>query len=171
MARRLPPERSAALAERRRTIAAAATGRVLDLGGWHDHLGEYAEPPTVLGGLDELGELDGTFDTIVSLVRTPLVQDMDAFIGGMVGRLAPNGVVAFLEPAVRPGRAGDFLRVAAWGQDRFGGLYLDRDIPNEFRERQLFVTDLHRFEVASVAAPFRPFVDGRARRNRHTSIE
>lgn len=168
MAQRLPPELSFALAERRRSIAAAASGRVLDLGGWSDHLGDYVEPPTVLGGLEELAELDGEFDTIVSLVRTPLVADMDAFFANLVGLLAPDGIVAFLEPTLRPGRTGDILRLGARAQRAFGGLHLDRDIPNEFRDRQLFVTDLHRFEVASVAAPLRPFVDGRARRNRHT---
>ncbi|NCG23861.1 MAG: hypothetical protein GWP47_06995 [Actinobacteria bacterium] len=167
MAPCLPSELTVVLAERRRAIAGAATGRVLDLGGWSDHLREYAEEPTMLGDLHELGELDGVFDMIVSLVRTPLVQDMGVFIEGLVGHLAPDGIVAFLEPTRRPGRAGGRRWFGARAQRPFGELHLDRDIPNEFRERQLFVTDLHRFEVASVAVPLRPFVDGRARRNRH----
>ncbi len=170
MAARLPPELSAALAARRRSIAAAATGRVLDLGGWKDHLTGYTEPPTVLDDLRELADHDEEFDTIVSLVRTPLVSDMDSFIAELVGHLAPDGIVAFLEPTLRPGRAGAILRLGARAQRSFGGLHLDRDIPKEFRRRRLFVTDLHRFHVASVAAPLRPFVDGRARRNRHTWV-
>ena len=169
MAQRLPPELSVALAERRRTIASAATGRVLDLGGWSDHLREYAAAPTMLGDLHELGELDGEFDTIVSLVRTPLVPNMDAFITGLVDHLAPDGIVAFLEPTLRPSRAGGRFWRGGRAQRSFGGLHLDRDIPHEFRERKLFVTDLHRFDVPSVAVPLRPFVDGQARRNRHMS--
>jgi 2-polyprenyl-3-methyl-5-hydroxy-6-metoxy-1,4-benzoquinol methylase len=142
----------------------------LDLGGWNDHVAEYTEPPTVLDDLLALAQIDGEFDTIVSLVRTPLVADMDSFIADLVSHLAPDGIVAFLEPTLRPGRTGAVLRLGARAQRAFGGLHLDRDIPNEFRQRRLFVTDLHRFQVASVAAPFRPFVDGRARRNRHTWV-
>ncbi len=168
MAPRLPPELSAALAERRRTIATTTAGRVLDLGGWNDHVSSYAGEPLMLEDLEQLAEIDGEFDTIVSLVRTPLVADMDEFISQMIDVLAPEGVIAFLEPTIRPGRTGELLRLGARLQRPFGGLHLDRDIPNEFRSRRLFVTDLHRFEVASVAAPLRPFVDGRARRNRHT---
>jgi len=168
MAARLPPELSSALAERRCSIAAAAEGRILDLGGWSDHLDMYPEEPLLLENLDELDGLDGEFDTIVSLVRTPLVVDLSVFIEGVVARLAPDGIIAFLEPTIRPGRTGDILRFGSRIQRAFGGLHLDRDIPNEFRDRKLFVTDLDRFEVASVAAPLRPFVAGRARRNRHT---
>lgn len=168
MAQRLPPELSAALAERRRTIAASAEGRVLDLGGWSDHLGHYPEKPRVLADLGELAEVEGEFDTIVSLVRTPLIGELGEFLDALVDRLAPDGVIVFLEPTVRPGRTGHLLRLGGRLQRPLGGLHLDRDIPNEFRSRKLFVTDLHRFEVASIAAPLRPFVHGRARRNRHT---
>ena len=43
------------------------------------------------------------------------------------------------------------------------GLHLDRDVAQAVRAAGLFVTDLHRFEIASVAAPLRPFVEAWAR--------
>ncbi len=45
-----------------------------------------------------------------------------------------------------------------------GGLHLDRDLPHELRTRGLIVTDLLRFEVPTVSAPLRPFVEAVARR-------
>lgn len=149
-------------------MAAQATGRVLDLGDWSDHLGSYragAEVGEVVRG-DDPSELadDGGFDTIVSLVRTPLVADLGGYVAALLDLLADDGRLAFLEPVRRPGWGGGTLALSGRFARAAGGLYLDRDLPHELRELGLVVIDLHRFEVPSVSAPFRPFVEAWARR-------
>ncbi len=166
MPSKLPPELAPALRARRRELAAEATGRVLDLGGWNDHADAYreSEEVTQLGSLDDLGESTGEFDTIVSMVRTPLVADLDRFIRDLVAHLGEEGHVLFLEPTIRTGRAGQLLALGGRLSKSLMGLHLDRDVPAVIRRNGLFVTDLHRFEVPSVSAPLRPFIQARCRR-------
>lgn len=187
----LPMELAPALRVRRRGVAARATCRVLDLGGWSDHLAAYpigrgVETVTMLdrpgdvraggGGddpdgvtrvdaaLDALRELGvGPFDTIVSLIRTPLVADLDRFLRTVTDLLAPDGRLLMLEPVCRSGRTGRMLAFGGRLGRVAGGLYLDRDLPAELRKRGLVVTDLDRFEVPTVSAPLRPFIDAAAR--------
>ncbi len=166
MPSKLPPELAPALRARRRELAAQATGRVLDLGGWTDHADVYRESDEVtkLDSLDELGESAGDFDTIVSMVRTPLVADLDRFIRALVAQLGDDGHILFLEPTIRTGRVGQLLALGGRLSKPLMGLHLDRDVPHVIRRNGLFVTDLHRFEVPSVSAPLRPFVEARCRR-------
>lgn len=188
----LPIELAPALAERRRSIAARATGRVLDLGGWADHLGAYR----LGGGVDSVTMLDrvgdvragtgradpegvtrldvgfdalaasgsGPFDSIVSLIRLPLVENLDRFFDTAFGLLADGGCLYFVEPVRRSGRVGRLLAVGGAVGRAAGGLHLDRDLPAEIRRRGMVVTDLTRFEVPTLSAPFRPFVEAVARR-------
>lgn len=192
----LPMELAPGLRDRRRSIAAKATGRVLDLGGWSDHLGSYRLDDQTSVGVAEVmmlvrpGDLQPTdsrrdpdgvtrvdagfdslqdlgvepFDTIVSLIRTPLIADINRMMRMVDGLLAQGGQLLMLEPVRRTGRLG---RVVAFGGSLIratGGLYLDRDIPGILRAEGMTVTDLERFEVPSLSAPFRPFVEARARR-------
>lgn len=187
----LPIELAPALRARRRGVAGRARSRVLDLGGWSDHLDAYplgrsVETVTVLdrpgdgrgrtggddphgvtridAGVDALRALGvGPFDTIVSLIRTPLVADLDRFLGAAIDLLAPDGRLLMLEPVCRSGRAGRVLALGGRLGRAAGGLHLDRDLPAELRKRGLVVTDLDRFEVPTVSAPLRPFVDATAR--------
>ncbi|MEZ5166353.1 MAG: hypothetical protein R2695_07615 [Acidimicrobiales bacterium] len=187
----LPLEIAPALRNRRRAVAEGARGRVLDLGGWADHLDAYpigAEVKSVLlldrpgdvrsgsGAGDPAGvtRIDcdpealsasghGPFDTIVSLIRTPLVADLDAYIATLTGLLTENGILSFLEPVRRHGRLGRMLSLGGKLGRVAGGLHLDRDLPAELRARGLVVTDLTRFEVPSLSAPLRPFVQAAAR--------
>ena len=158
----LPMEIAPALADRRLAIARRTVGRVLDLGGWSDHLvgyrlGAEVESLTMLDDLEDLPGLDGgPFDSIVSLIRTPLVADIDQFFETVLGRCADGGHIHLVEPSGRSGRLG-CLRAG-------GGLHLDRDLPADLRSRGLVVTDLTRFEVPSLSAPMRPFIDAIARR-------
>lgn len=166
----LPVEITPALASRRRTLASEATGRVLDLGDWSDHLDSYrvgAEVTEVVpaAGPSDVAAPDGSFDSIVSLVRSPLVDDLDGYIEWLLAALAPDGRIGFLEPVCRPGRTGGVLALGGRLGSSLGGLHLDRDIPADLRSHGLIVTDLFRFEVASLSAPLRPFTLGWARRS------
>jgi hypothetical protein len=184
-------ELAPALSSRRRKIAGRARGRVLDLGGWADHLGEYrlgdeVESVTMLDGpgdvragtgredppgvtridaaLDSLAASGlGPFESIVSLIRLPLVEDLDGFFRTVFELLAEHGCLYFVEPVRRSGRAGRVLAVGGRLGRVAGGLHLDRDLPAEIRRRGMVVTDLARFEVPTVSAPFRPFIEAVAR--------
>ncbi len=180
------------MAARRRSLAARARGRVLDLGGWADHLGAYrvgesvdsvvmldgpgdiragtgrSDPPGVRRlevGVDAVADVEpGAFDSIVSLVRTPLVADLDRFITTLTGLLDTEGCLYWLEPVRRAGRVGRVLALGGSLGRAAGGLHLDRDLPAELRARGLVVTDLSRFEVPTLSAPMRPCVEAVARR-------
>lgn len=187
----LPMELAPALSSRRRSVARRATGRVLDLGGWADHLGAYrlgdeVDSVTMLDGLgdvragtgrddpdgvtrveatlDTLAEAGhGPFDSIVSLIRLPLVADLDGFFRTVFELLADDGHLYFVEPVRRSGRAGRVLALGGLVGRVAGGLHLDRDLPAEIRRRGMVVTDLLRFEVPTLSAPLRPFVEAVAR--------
>lgn len=187
----LPMELAPALASRRRRLAAKAHGRVLDLGGWQDHLTAYrlgaeVESVTMLDrvgdvrsgtgrddpegvtrlevGPDALAELgEGPFDSIVSLIRTPLVADLDRMLSTLFELLADGGSLHFLEPVRRDGRLGRMLALGGLLNRVAGGLHLDRDLPADLRRHGLVVIDLERFEVPTVSAPLRPFIEATAR--------
>ncbi len=193
----LPVELGPALRTRRRSVAAKATGLVLDLGGWNDHLESYrlgdsvevsgahevlmlvrpgdlrtgdpgGDPVGVTrvdAGFDSLVNLGvGPFDTIVSLIRTPLIADLDRLIRTVDNLLAPAGQLLVLEPVSRSGRFARSLAVSGSFMRATNGLHLDRDIPAWLRAGGMTVTDLERFEVPTVPAPLRPFVEARALR-------
>ena len=188
----LPMELAPALSNRRRSVAQRATGRVLDLGGWADHLSAYRlgdevesvtmldlprdvragtgrdDPPGVTrlaAGVDTLAESGlGPFDSIVSLIRLPLVADLDWFFDTTLALLAEGGSLYFVEPVRRAGRVGRVLAMGGFVGRLAGGLHVDRDLPAELRQRGMVVTDLTRFEVPTLSAPFRPFIEAVARR-------
>jgi len=145
MASRIPTEISAALADRADAVRERATGRILDL----DETG--------------LADADGRYDTIISVVKAPLEADLDHFCRELANRLAPHGMLYLLEPTIRTGPLGRALRLGGRLARPVTGLHLDRDIPQAVRRAGLFVADLHRFEIASVSAPLRPFVEAWAR--------
>ncbi len=198
-------ELTPALGDRRRSVAAKASGRVLDLGGWRDHLGAYrlgtavgevsdvvmlvrpgdlragdsgsgpGSDPAGVTRLDaSFDELVGLgvepFDTIVSLIRMPLISDLDRFLASVLQLLSGEGDLLLLEPVGRAGRMGGMggmgrlLTLGGSLMNAAGGLHLDRDIPARLRDANMLVTDLERFEVPAVSAPFRSFVEARARR-------
>ena len=188
----LPMELAPALRKRRSSLARAASGDVLDLGGWSDHLDSYqittavrsvtmldrigdiragtsAHDPEGVTRVDadpeELSALDfGPFDTIVSLIRTPLVADLNRFLRTLSELLADGGRLLFLEPVARAGRTGRLLAISGRLGRAAGGLHLDWDLPAEIRALGMTITDLERFKVPTVSAPFRPFVEAKARR-------
>ena len=145
MAIEIPTELSAALAARRTALLERARGRVLDIGD------------------SGLAGAEGHYDTIYSFVQTPGEPDLDAYAARIRELLAPDGMAYFLEPTIRTGPLGRALGFGGKMMRPMTGLYLDRDVPQAVRRAGLFITDLHRFEIASVAAPLRPFVEAWAR--------
>lgn len=180
----LPLELTPALRDRRRALAASATGRVLDLGGWTDHLGSYrgVDVDLLVTHLDGDGDPDhrdvhrldvgadalldrgaGSYDTILSLVRTPLVADTSRFLATIAALLAEDGRLFLLEPVRRNDTIGRALGALGPLVRATSGLHLDRDVAAEVRAAGFDITDLERFRVPTVAAPLRPFMEARAR--------
>ena len=145
MAGRVPPEVFAALADRAASLRSRATGRVLDL------------------DTDPLDDADGVYDTIYAFLQAPHRRDLDHFYRRLRERLAPCGLMYVLEPTIRTGPRGRALGIGGRLARPIAGLHLNRDIPQSIRRAGLFVSDVHRFEIAAVAAPFRPFVEAWAR--------
>ncbi|MEO0492796.1 MAG: hypothetical protein AAF081_05200 [Actinomycetota bacterium] len=145
MAGRVPPEVSAALADRAATLRGRASGRTLDL------------------DVDRLDDADGVYDTIFAFLQAPQHRDLDAFYRRLHDVLAPDGLLYVLEPTIRTGPLGRALGIGGRLVRPITGLHLDRDVPQAIRRAGLFVSDVHRFEIASVAAPLRPFVEAWAR--------
>ena len=145
MASRVPPEVSTALADRAASLRGRATGRVLDL------------------DTDPLDEADGVYDTIYAFLQAPHQRDLDRFYRQLHELLAPGGLVYVLEPTIRNGKLGRAPGIGGRLARPIAGLHLDRDIPQSIRRAGLFVSEVHRFEGAAVAAPFRPFVEAWAR--------
>ena len=145
MAGRVPPEVFAALTDRAASLRGRATGRVLDL------------------DTDPLDDAVGVYDTIYAFLQAPHQSDLDRFYRQLHQLLAPGGLVYVLEPTIRTGNLGRALGIGGRLARPITGLHLDRDIPQSIRRAGLFVSDVYRFEVAAVAAPFRPFVEAWAR--------
>ncbi|MEQ8843190.1 MAG: hypothetical protein RIB98_19610 [Acidimicrobiales bacterium] len=188
----LPMELAPALRSRRRSVASRTRGRVLDLGGWADHLDAYrlgAEVESVVM-LDRLGDVragtgrgdpegvtrldtgideleaagEGPFDSIVSLIRLPLVENLDRFLRTVIALMADDGYAYFVEPVRRSGNIGRMLALSGSMRRAAGGLHLDRDLPADIRARGLVITELDRFDVPTLSAPMRPFIDATVRR-------
>lgn len=145
MAGRVPPEVSAAIADRAASLRGRATGRVLDL------------------DTDSLDDPDGVYDTVYAFLHAPHQRDLDHFYRRLRELLAPGGLMYVLEPTIRTGPRGRALGIGGRLPRPIAGLHLGRDIPQTIRRAGLFVSDLHRFEIAAVAMPFRSFVEAWAR--------
>ena len=124
------------------------------------------------------------YDTILSLVRTPFVEDIAAFLTALDRLMAPGGRLLMVEPTGGAHRSAVSLvaaAAAAWaGRSRSfsaglrlgrgtlppcrGPLRLDHDVVAELWARGFAVTDLHHFQVPSAPPKWRRFAELRARR-------
>ena len=144
-----------AVAGRCRAVGDIAAGRVLEvpLPGVPGECVEDALRQPLSAG--------ESYDTIVSLVRTAAVAKVGVYVDLLDRLLAPGGWLLMVEPArvpaprpamarLRPAlrrrpRTGDGIVAALWA----GGFV---------------VTDIHRFDARPAPAPWRRFVELRARR-------
>ena len=104
-------------------MRANASGRVLELGSSGSGMG------------------DGPYDTVLSVLASPLIDDLDSFFADIAARLSPTGSLQLVEPQ----------------------LYVGRDVVQAVRRAGLFVTDAHRFEVSSAPKGLRSLVHASAR--------
>ncbi|MFP5322966.1 MAG: hypothetical protein ACLGIC_14140 [Acidimicrobiia bacterium] len=166
--RTLPPEAQLLVRARRRHLVRRSEGRVLDLGGAEAHRGLWAGTAdvVVLDGVDDarLGELDGGFDTIVSVFQLASAADLDATLRRLHDLLADDGRLRFVEPARLVGVGGRLQRAVAPGIGAFTGWRADRDIPLALRRAGLSVTDVARHRVTTLQPWLRQVVEGTAHR-------
>jgi len=121
------------------------------------------------------------YDTVVSVTRTPFVDDMDTYLSSLDRLLAPDGWLLMIEPSGAASRgaasdlltglsrlalasAGTVLRRLRGGRVDEPAARLDHDPVASLWASGYAVTDIHRFEVPSAPAAWRPFVELRARR-------
>ncbi len=115
----LPTRLAAALEWRHGGVVAKATGRVLEvpwISGEHLSIESWLEQQAAAGE---------RYDTVISVVRTPVVADMARFVTAISELMTPEGQVLMVEPAVPPTRPGrDFVtgagRVASRGRRALG---------------------------------------------------
>lgn len=188
------PLERAVLRARRRAATAAATGRVLELGGGvGEHFGDYrgaasvdvASPDPFLpvaqvraacpvevtvhaGSLLDAGLAAGSFDTVVTVGALATVPDLDRTLAEVARLLAPGGVVRFCEPVPGSGSSRWLGRaVRALRLPDEVARRLDRDVPRAIRRAGLTVTDIERFTMPTVLLALRCFADGIARHPGH----
>ena len=186
----------AALAVRRCSLASKAYGRVLDLGGWRDHLdwyrlndsvesvtmierfkdvrfsGNQGEPEGISclnTSLEDLTDLDlEPFDSIVSIARIPGVADIDWMLSAICDQLAKGGSLFLLEPTRYHSRLGKTPLYRRF-RVRSSGQHSSFDITAKIRRHGMVVTDVDRFEVSTIGLSKRHFVEAVCRWPAHPS--
>lgn len=180
----LPAGLEDALRERCANLAALASGSVFEVP-------LPSRSSSITAALRSRAADGERYDTVVSVTRTPFVDDMDAYLSSLGRLLAPDGWLLMIEPSGEASRsafssrltdlrrlglasAGTVLRRLRGGQDDEPALRsgradepaarLDHDPVASLWANGYAVTDIHRFEVPSAPAAWRPFVDLRARR-------
>ena len=141
-----------ALGERWRMLAASAVGRVFEL-------------PS--GGVEAAVRSEcsrgARYDTILSLMRTPEVSDLDSLVAALDEILADEGWILMVEPSGSgSGHTRGWLR-SRLGHLRPNGDHAGTDIVSALRAGGFTVTDLHRRELVTALAR-RRYVEIRARR-------
>ena len=166
---RYPAAVGAEVARRRAEVLVRATGRVLDLDepgvaeafldAGRTRIGAASAPPA-------LGP-PGSYDTVVATGVLAAFADLGAVTVALVGCLAPDGELLFVEPVGEPGwsnvirtTVGDVRRRRA----PWHGLHLDRDVLAAVRLTGLVVCDADRGELPGQPPSLRYWVSGRALR-------
>ncbi len=155
--RTLPPRARTIIREHRRRLLHDLRGRVLDLGGDPGHLPLYPASTEVV-----VGEGEGAFDHVVSILQLAAVPDPAAELQRVRSQLAQTGSFVFLEPVTDPGFSGRAQRAVAPLVGRLAGWRPDRDIPALVRDARLHMTELVRTPMPRHLWPLTELVEGRA---------
>jgi SAM-dependent methyltransferase len=177
------PAERAGLADRRRRLLAAATGRVLEVGGgtglnlahypaglgtvfvlepdgaMRERLLEKVPAARVPVEIHDAGIEDGlfdeaSFDTVVSTLTLCSVPDLDDALASIARLLVPGGRLLFIEHVRAPGLQGLAQRASAPLWSRVAaGCQPDRDILAAMRTHGLAVTDCDRFRIRMTVNP------------------
>lgn len=167
MVERIPPAVRDGLRNDIDQLLGQAAGAVLDLGGSHSRSGY---PPgidlTVLRSAAYQPPrlpISGRFDTIVSVLQLGFVDRPGPLIARLVDRLADDGWLLFVEPALVPG----YVERVATAANRLLPTALQQGPRPTVRRRlwmaQLTVTDVYRTTLATRVGPVRHVEVGRAR--------
>jgi len=163
--RTLPPEAQLLVRARRRALVGRARGRVLDLGGADAHRAQWGTGDAVVldgAGDPRLADLDGPFDTVVSVFQLAAASDLAATLARIRVLLAEDGRLLFVEPGRLVRLGGRVQRLVAPPLGAVAGWRADRDIPGELRAAGLSVTDVERHRVPTLQPWLRQVVEGAA---------
>ena len=168
---------SAGLADRRRRLLAAATGRVLEVGGGNGlNLTHYREVDNVIvlepdgamrrrllervatasvpvevheAAIDEAVFPERSFDTVVCSLVLCTVPDQASALRSIHKLLKPNGKLLFLEHVRATGWLAAFQRLATplWRRVS-AGCNLDRVTTRAIRDAGFVITDCERFRFS-----------------------
>lgn len=166
---RYPAPVRAEVARRRTEVLGRARGRILDLDdpdvalafldAGRTRIGATSAPPAP--------EAPGGYDTVVATGVLAAFADLGAVTTALVGCLAPDGELLFVEPVGEPGWA-NVIRTSVGDVRRRGapwhGLHLDRDVLAAVRLTGLVVCDADRGELPGQPPSLRHWVSGRALR-------
>jgi len=155
--RRLPPRARTIVREHRRRLLRDVGGRVLDLSGDPGHRPLYPASAEVV-----VGDGEGVFDHVVSILHLTAVADPEAEVARARDRLAPHGVLVFLEPVTDTGLGARVQHLVAPLVGRVAGWRPDRDVPALLRDARLVMSDLTRTPMPRHLWPLTELVEGRA---------
>ena len=154
-----PPALLEAVAEARRELAAAASGRVFEVPD------DGIEP-----ALQQAAAEGDRYDTILSFMRTPQVADIGGFVAALEQILAEDGWICMVEPVATS--AGPTRRRLATLPGRISPRRgAETDVVAALRSGGLFVTDIWRRVAPSAPAAWRHYVVLRARRQSPVDLE
>ena len=117
-------------------------------------------------------EKGARYDTILSFMRSHQMDDLGGFVAALDGVLADDGWIYMVEPSAA-GAAG-FIETRLPRRLRrrcSTGPRAGRDVVSALRSGGFMVTDLHRCEAPSAPAPWRHYVQLRARHQTPWSSE
>ena len=170
------PAEAAGLGDMRTSLLAAATGKVLEVGGGtganlahytraqsvtvlepdramarrlEERLGDCPVPASLVPvGIDDAELTDGSFDTVVCTLVLCTVPDLDAAAARIEALLAPGGRVLFLEHTAAPGGRGivQILADPVWHRV-VPGCHLHRDPVTALRRVGLMVDSYDRVDL------------------------
>ncbi len=170
----LPAGLADALRERCANLAALASGSVFEVP-------LPSRSRNITAALSSRADDGKCYDTVVSVTRSPFVDDMDTYLSSLDRLLAPDGRLLMIEPSGAANRGaasgrltglrrlylasdGAVFRHLRGGRAHEPAARLDHDPVASLWANGYAVTDIHRFEVPSAPAAWRPFVELRARR-------
>jgi hypothetical protein len=160
--RTLPPRARTIVREHRRRLLRDVGGRVLDLTGDASHRPLYPTSADVV-----VGEADGPFDHVVSILHLSTVADPEAEVARVRSLLAADGALVFLEPVADTGLGGRVQGLVAPLVGRVAGWRPDRDVPALLRDARLVMSHLVRTPMPRHLWPLTELVEGRAHHREH----
>ena len=116
-------------------------------------VGQRVRPPAVAVDSISAAERLGPFDTVVSVLRTTTVDDIDRYAARLARLVADDGQVLFAEPTRTPGLVGQVQRLWRPATEVSARLRLHTGFRIALWRAGLSVTDVTRHELPRLAWP------------------